>query len=135
MNDPASYVILRTSSFDPMLHIVIATKNRHKIRELGQLLAVPGIRWRSLREFPEVRDVPERGRTFDANAVTKARAAAQATGLLALADDSGLEVDALDGRPGVRSARFAGRHGDDRANNTKLLHLLAGIPASRRGAC
>jgi XTP/dITP diphosphohydrolase len=117
-----------------MLEIVIATRNRHKVRELAGLLQVPGIRWRSLHEFPSIRSIPERGRTFDANAITKAQAVARATGLLALADDSGLEVDALGGRPGVQSARFAGRHGDDRANNAKLLRSLVGVPAARRGA-
>lgn len=78
--------------------------------------------------------VKEDGRTFADNAVKKARAVAAATGCLALADDSGLEVEALHGEPGVRSARFAGRHGDDAANNARLLRRLAGLPAQRRGA-
>ena len=117
-----------------MLDLVIATRNRHKVRELKQLLAVPGIRWRSLLEFPRAPEVPETGKTFEANAIKKARAIAQATGLLALADDSGIEIEALGGRPGVRSARFAGTHGDDAANNRKLLHLLDGLPPARRGA-
>ena len=117
-----------------MVEVVIATKNRHKLRELRTLLPVAGIRWRSLRTCPSVRAARENGRTFDANAVKKAQAVARATGLLALADDSGLEVEALGGRPGVESARFAGRHGDDRANNERLLRLLEGIPASRRRA-
>lgn len=117
-----------------MLHVVIATRNRHKLRELTALLAVPGIRWHSLREFPRVGAVDERGRTFDANATAKAWAVARATGHLAVADDSGLEVEALRGKPGVESARFAGAHGDDRANNAKLLRLLRGVPPSRRRA-
>ena len=117
-----------------MLHIVIATRNRHKFRELKTLLAVRGVRWRSLAEFPQVRAVNESGRTFDANAGKKARAVARATGHLALADDSGIEVEALGWGPGVRSARFAGRHGDDETNNRKLLRALRGLPPSRRRA-
>jgi len=117
-----------------MLDIVIATGNLHKFRELAGLLGVRGIRWHSLAEFHNIPAAAERGRTFEANAIAKASAAARATGFLALADDSGLEVDALGGKPGVRSARFAGRHGDDRANHEKLLRLLRGIPRATRGA-
>lgn len=117
-----------------MLSVVIATRNRHKFRELKSLLAVPGVQWHSLVECPEVLPVHEDGRTFDENAMKKARATACATGLLALADDSGLEVEALGGRPGVASARFAGAHGDDQANNAKLLRMLDGLSAGRRGA-
>ena len=115
------------------LEIVIATRNPKKFQELKVLLTVPGVRWRSLRNFPSVPTVPERGRTFTANAVAKARAAARATGYLAVADDSGLEVEALDGAPGIRSARFAGRHGADEANNRKLLRVLKGLPPAKRG--
>ena len=117
-----------------MLEIVIATRNRHKRRELTGLLAVSGIRWRSLNDFPSVRSIPETGRTFEANAVKKAQAVARATGHLALADDSGIEVEALGGAPGIRSARFAGSHGDDAANNRTLLKRLEGVPASKRRA-
>jgi len=117
-----------------MLSIVIATRNRHKFRELAELLRVPGIRWRSLAAFPGLPIVEETGPTFDANAIKKARAVARATGCLALADDSGLEVEALGGAPGVQSARFAGRHGKDAANNRKLLRLLAGRPLPQRRA-
>ena len=117
-----------------MLDVVIATRNRHKFRELKALLDVPGIRWRSLVEFPDAPSVEETGRTFAANAVKKARAIARATGHPALADDSGIEVEALGWAPGVRSARFAGGHGDDRANNAKLLRLLDGQPAGKRRA-
>lgn len=116
------------------VHIVMATRNPHKFRELAALVAVPGISWHSLAAFPSVGSIREDGRTFAANAIKKARAVARATKHLALADDSGLEVDALDGEPGVRSARFAGRHGDDAANNAKLLRLLDGRPASQRRA-
>jgi XTP/dITP diphosphohydrolase len=117
-----------------MLDIVIATRNPHKFRELRGLLRVPGIHWQSLNAFPRVGTVKETGRTFDANARKKALALARATGRLALADDSGLEVDALDGAPGVRSARFAGGHGDDQANNRKLLRLLGRRPMTQRHA-
>ena len=111
----------------------MATRNRHKFRELTALLRVPGVRWRSLTALPGAPAVRETGRSFEANAVKKARAVARATGRLAVADDSGLEVEALRWGPGVRSARFAGSHGDDRANNRKLLRRLAGLlPRSRR---
>ena len=117
-----------------MLDIVIATRNPHKFRELRQLLRVPAIRWRSLRAFPRAGEIKETGRTYAANAKKKALAVARATGCLVLADDSGLEVDALRGAPGVRSARFAGGHGDDQANNQKLLRLLGKRPMDRRRA-
>jgi len=117
-----------------MLHIVIATRNRHKVRELARLLSLRGIRWHSLEAFPHVPPIEETERTFDANAVKKARAAARATGHLALADDSGLEVEALDGAPGVYSARFAGEPSDDRANNEQLLRMLAGVARAQRRA-
>lgn len=117
-----------------MLHIVVATRNRHKFRELAGLLKVRGVRWHSLEEYPRVGTVRETGRTFDANAIQKALAVARATGALALADDSGLEVDALHGAPGVTSARFAGRHGNEQANIEKLLRLLRGRPPSQRRA-
>ena len=117
-----------------MLDIVVATRNAHKFRELKALLRVPGIRYHSLAEFPRARPAAERGRTFAENAAIKARAAARATGCWAIADDSGIEVDALRGAPGVRSARFAGRHGDDRANNDRLLQKLRGRAPSQRRA-
>ena len=116
------------------LQIVIATRNPHKFRELTALLVVPGIRWRSLAKFSRVPAIREDGATFEANAGKKARLTARATGCFALADDSGLEVKVLGGAPGIRSARFAGRHGDDRANNIKLLKQLESVPMSRRQA-
>ena len=117
-----------------MIDIVMATSNPHKFRELTRLLRVPGIRWHSLAEFPRLPPVHENGKTFEANAVKKARAVARATGGLALADDSGIEVAALGGAPGVRSARFAGPHGNGRANNEKLLRLMEGVALKRRHA-
>lgn len=123
-----------------MITIVIATRNPKKFRELKALLATPRlkafavVRWRSLAGYPSLPPVRENGSTFRDNAVKKARAVARFTRCLALADDSGLEVEALHGAPGVRSARFAGRHGDDAANNAKLLRKLSGVATSRRGA-
>lgn len=117
-----------------MVEIVLATGNRHKIRELIGLLRARGIRWRSLADYPQIRPARETGATFEANAAKKAVAVARASGHFALADDSGLEVEALGWGPGVRSARFAGRHGDDAANNAKLLRKLKGLPAHRRRA-
>lgn len=117
-----------------MVPIVIATGNAHKCRELAGLLRVPGVAWRSLADYPHVKPARETGRSFEANAIKKARSVAKATGYWALADDSGIEVTALDGAPGIRSARYAGRHGHDAANNRKLLRVMHGVPPSRRGA-
>ncbi|HBH97499.1 MAG TPA: non-canonical purine NTP pyrophosphatase, RdgB/HAM1 family [Candidatus Omnitrophica bacterium] len=122
------------------MNVVIATRNPEKFRELKTLLAAPRlkafaqVRWRSLEDHPSRPSVREDASTFRGNAVKKARAIARFTHCLALADDSGLEVEALGGGPGVRSARFAGRHGDNAANNAKVLRLLRGVAASRRGA-
>lgn len=117
-----------------MIHIVIATGNRHKFREIQALLPIRGVRFHSLAEFPSAPTVREDGRNFKANAMKKATAVARATGLLALADDSGIEVEALGWGPGIHSARFAGRHGNDAANNKKLLHLLKNLPMAKRRA-
>jgi len=106
--------------------VLLATRNRGKLRELVALLAAAGIPCESLAEHPEVGAVEETGATFDENARLKAAAAARASGLFALGEDSGLEVDALEGAPGVRSARYAGAHGDDAANNAALMAALAG---------
>ena len=117
-----------------MRELVVATRNAGKIRELELLLKGVVERVLPIGSFPDIPDVDEDGATFAENAVKKARLAAQATGLPALADDSGLMVDALGGRPGVFSARFAGKGADDSANNRKLLTELAGIPSSGRSA-
>lgn len=118
-----------------MIDLVIATGNRHKFRELVELLRVPGVRWHSLAAVHPPLRIRETGRTFEANAIAKARAAANTSGWWAVADDSGIEVAALGGQPGVRSARYAGRHGDDAANNAKLLRALRGVrQAARRAA-
>lgn len=114
------------------MYIVLASGNKGKLQELQSLLP-PWVEVRSAAEcgveLPE-----ETGSTFAENAVLKARAAAAQTGCLAVADDSGLEVDALGGEPGVRSSRFAGEPSDDEANNGLLLVRLAGIPEERRTA-
>lgn len=115
------------------LRIVLASGNAGKIRELTELLAPLGVEILSQRELG-VDDAEETGLSFVENAILKARHAARLTGLPALADDSGLEVDALNGAPGIYSARYAGLPSDDAANNAKLLAALADVPASQRGA-
>jgi XTP/dITP diphosphohydrolase len=115
-----------------MTEIVVASGNRGKIAELARTLEPLGVTLRPQDEFG-VPEVEETGLSFVENALLKARAAARHTGLPAIADDSGLAVDALDGAPGIYSARFAGNQGDA-ANNAKLLKALAGVPASERGA-
>ncbi len=112
---------------------MLATGNAGKQRELAALLAPLGIEL-VLQTTLGIASAEETGTTFEANALLKARHAARAAGLPALADDSGLEVDALDGRPGVWSARYAGPDATDEANNALLLHELAGVPDSRRAA-
>ena len=118
--------------------VVLATRNAAKLRELARILGTdPGgaqIRLVGLDEFPGAPDVPETGATFEENALLKARAIADCTGLPAVADDSGLCVDALSGMPGVLSARWAGRHGDDRANLELVLAQVADVPDARLGA-
>lgn len=108
--------------------LLFATHNQGKVVELAKLFAkVEGLEVRSLDGY-DVPEVEEDGATFAANAAKKALAVSKATGLPALADDSGLEVDALGGDPGVHSARYAGEHGDDAANNAKLLSAMQGQP-------
>ena len=116
------------------MKIILATQNQGKIRELQELLVDEGIEVLSLSDIPDWEDVEENGETFADNAALKARAAVQRTGLIALADDSGLEVDDLDGAPGVYSARYAGEPKDDERNNDKLLHLLETTSDDKRMA-
>lgn len=115
---------------------VLASRNQHKITEIRQILddAGAGVELIGVAEFPDVDDVAETGLTFTANALLKARSVAEATGLPALADDSGISVDAMNGMPGVLSARWCGRHGDDAANLELLLGQLREIPDEYRGA-
>jgi XTP/dITP diphosphohydrolase len=114
--------------------LVLATRNRHKREELVALLGDLGITIRTLDEFPDVPEVVEDGDTCEANAVKKARAIADFTGLPAVADDTGLEVDALGGRPGVYAARYAGEDATYEDNCRKLLRELMGVPREQRTA-
>lgn len=116
------------------MKLVLATRNRGKVKELAGLLEPLGVEVVPLDEYPGVSEVEEDGNTFKANAIKKAMAVSGATGQVALADDSGLEVDYLGGAPGVYSARFAGEHKDDRANNQKLLQLMKNVPPEKRTA-
>ncbi|WP_370501432.1 RdgB/HAM1 family non-canonical purine NTP pyrophosphatase [Mycolicibacterium sp. jd] len=117
--------------------LLVASRNRKKLDELRRVLdaaGVSGLTLLSLDDVPPFDEAPETGATFEENALAKARDAFAATGLPAVADDSGLEVDALNGMPGVLSARWAGRHGDDAANTALLLGQLGDVPEERRGA-
>lgn len=114
--------------------MILATRNRGKIREIQALLSDLGLEVCSLDDVPQMPEVVEDGTTFFANALKKASAVALATGELALADDSGLEVDALGGAPGIYSARYAGPDADDLKNNARLLEDLARVPEGERSA-
>jgi XTP/dITP diphosphohydrolase len=124
--------------------LVLATRNAHKVEELRAILAhaLPGAGMRldldtelvGVTSFPDVEDVVESGVTYAENALLKARSVCAATGLAALADDSGLAVDVLGGAPGIFSARWSGRHGDDRANLDLLLAQLSDVPDEHRAA-
>jgi XTP/dITP diphosphohydrolase len=114
--------------------LVLATRNEGKLRELARILADEALDLIGLDAFPGGPDVPETGATFEENALLKARAIAGHTGLPSVADDSGLCVDALNGMPGVLSARWSGKHGDDKANLDLVLAQVADVPDARRGA-
>ncbi len=116
------------------MKLVLATRNQGKVRELERLLQDFDIEVLSMNEVKEVPEIIEDGNTFFENAMKKAKTVAEATGLMALADDSGLEVDALNGAPGVLSARFSGPNATDERNNQKLLDSLKDVPAQRRTA-
>ncbi len=117
--------------------LVLATANPHKVIELSRILSAVhvGVELVGLAGFPDAPDVPETGATFADNALLKARAIAAFTGLAAVADDSGLCCDALNGMPGVLSARWSGAHGDDATNLRLVLDQLGDVPDERRGAC
>ena len=115
------------------MKLVLASGNAGKLAELRELLAGSGIELFAQSELG-IGDVEETGLTFVENAILKARHAGRASGMAALADDSGLCVDVLDGAPGLYSARYAGVHGDNAGNNAKLLRELEGVPDSKRGA-
>ena len=124
----------RTANCQPAQLLLVATRNRGKLRELASLLSDVPMRLVSLDEAGVDGEVEETGATFEENAVLKATAYARASGLTTLADDSGLEVDALGGEPGVRSARYAGAGADDAARVRRLLRNLRETPAGRRQA-
>ena len=117
-----------------MKKIVLASKNLDKVKEMRLALQDLPVEILSLADFPEMPDAVEDGATFEDNALIKAKFFAARTGLACLADDSGLEVDALNGLPGVHSARFAGWHADDATNNQKLLDELGKIGATESKA-
>lgn len=114
--------------------LLLATRNRHKVKEFRRIFRGSGVRFVALDRFPDISGVDEDGATFEANALKKAVQTSRHTLLPVLAEDSGLEVRALGGRPGVCSARFAGAAQSDSANNAKLIRAMAGVPASRRQA-
>ncbi|CAB4635995.1 unannotated protein [freshwater metagenome] len=117
--------------------LVLATRNSGKIIEFRRILEeiAPGaVELISVNQFPELIDVEETGSTFEENSLLKARYTSEATGLPAIADDSGLCIDALGGAPGIFSARWAGKHGDDQANLEKVLEQLKDVPEEKRGA-
>ena len=117
-----------------MKKVLIATNNKHKVEEIETALNFEGWEFLTLADCKPYPEPVEDSDTFEGNALIKARAAHEATGLAALADDSGLAVDALDGAPGVFSARYCGVHGDDDANNAKVLAELEGVPDDKRTA-
>lgn len=120
-----------------MTRLLVASRNRKKLAEMQRLLdsvELTGIELVALGDVEPFDEAPETGATFEENALAKARDAFAATGLPSVADDSGLEVDALNGMPGVLSARWSGVHGDDVGNNTLLLAQLRDVPDERRGA-
>jgi len=116
------------------VRLLLASRNVKKLAELRRILDAEGVEVVGLDDVPEFPEAPETGATFEENALAKARDAASATGLPSVADDSGLAVDALNGMPGVLSARWAGGHGDDEANLRLVLGQLSDVPDERRGA-
>lgn len=116
------------------MDLLLATRNRGKVREMSRILRMSDLRLLCLDDFPGAPEPQEAGASFEENALIKARTAAHHSGLPSLADDSGLVVDALGGRPGVFSARYAGPHAGDRDNIVKLLEELAGVPSEKRTA-
>ena len=120
-----------------MPELLVASRNVKKLNELRRVLAeadIAGVEILGLDDVPAYPEAPETGATFEANALAKARDGVTATGIACVADDSGLETDALNGMPGVLSARWSGTHGDDAANTALLLAQLRDVPDERRGA-
>ncbi|WP_040207744.1 XTP/dITP diphosphatase [Neobacillus jeddahensis] len=117
-----------------MKEVIIATKNSGKAREFEHIFASRGIEVRTLLDYPEIPEVEETGSTFEENAILKAEAVARALNKMVIGDDSGLIVDALEGRPGIYSARYAGEPKNDQKNTDKVLSELAGVPVEKRAA-
>jgi len=117
-----------------MIDLILATKNRHKVVEIAEIMKDVPIRLLTLADFPNIPDIEETGDTFAENALLKAREVYQTTNTITLSDDSGLEVDALNGAPGIYSARFAGETKSAAANNIKLLRELQNTPDAQRTA-
>lgn len=117
-----------------MRKLLVASTNDGKIKEIREQLKDFNFEIVALKKFPQLQDIKEDGDSFKENALKKARVSAKETGLLTLADDSGLEVDALDGRPGIYSARYSGKNASDEKNNKKLLEELKDIPKNKRCA-
>ncbi|GAB4158141.1 MAG: XTP/dITP diphosphatase [Planctomycetota bacterium] len=116
------------------MKVIVASRNKGKVAEIRQILSLWGVEVVPLSELPALPDVEETGTSFAENAIVKARTVACATGLPAISDDSGIEVDYLGGFPGVHSARFAGLDATDEEKNRIILDKLAGVPVSQRGA-
>ncbi|MBM4307457.1 MAG: XTP/dITP diphosphatase [Deltaproteobacteria bacterium] len=116
------------------MELIVATRNQGKVREIRNALKGLGFRIRGLIDFKDLPEVEEDGSSFIENGLKKARFYCQFLGKLTIADDSGLEVDALRGKPGIYSARYAGIRASDQENRKKLLNELEGVPASKRGA-
>lgn len=114
--------------------IIIATKNEGKAKEFVKMFKDYGYEVKTLLDFPDIPDIPETGSTFKENAFQKASAISERLNTIVLADDSGLEVEALNGQPGIYSARFAGEHGNDKKNNEKLMNELKETPKDKREA-
>ena len=114
--------------------VIIASTNQGKLKEFKELMKGLSVKVKSLKDFPEIGDIEENGASFAENAYIKAKAVFDATGCLSIADDSGLEVDALDGAPGIYSARYAGEEKNDTANNEKLLSEMNAVSDENRGA-
>lgn len=117
-----------------MQEVIIATKNRGKAMEFEQLFKKHGFEVKTLLDFPEIEEVEETGSTFEENAILKAEAVSKAINRMVIADDSGLVIDALDGRPGIFSARYAGEEKNDLANLEKVLDELQEVPDNKRQA-
>jgi XTP/dITP diphosphohydrolase len=117
-----------------MNEVIIATKNRGKAREFEDIFRSRGYEIRTLLDYPDIEDIDETGNTFEENAILKAEAVSATLNKLVISDDSGLVIDALDGRPGIFSARYAGEQKNDEANIDKVLEEMSDLPQSKRTA-